>query len=121
MALNIPPTDWAGCLPPSGRAGCSLRDPFANKKSFFIREGALGGVWKKLFEHPARWLGGMSPAPRLPPDDRAGGAHFSNFSQLPPLFRILIFFKPFFKKNSKTLWATAQVRMYSAWACRQHD
>jgi hypothetical protein len=67
---------------------------------FLFREGALGGAWKIFFEGPARWLGGMSPAPHLPPVDRAGGTHFSNFSQPAPLFGILIFFKPFFKKNS---------------------
>jgi hypothetical protein len=67
---------------------CPGRDLFANKK---IREDALG-------EPPAHWLGGRSPAPRLPPNQRAGGAHFSKFSPPAPFFLIL-FFNPFFKKT----------------------
>jgi hypothetical protein len=59
-----------------------------------VCEEALGG-------HPARWVGGMSRAQRVPPVQRAGGTHFSKFSQLAPLFRILVFFNPFFEKNSR--------------------
>jgi hypothetical protein len=44
-------------------------------------------------------MGGRSPAPHLPPDQRAGGTHFSNLSHPAPLFRILFFLSLFLKKN----------------------
>jgi hypothetical protein len=37
-------------------------------------------------------MGGRSPAPCLPPVQRAGGTHFPNFSHLAPLFQILFFY-----------------------------
>jgi hypothetical protein len=41
----------------------------------------------------------MSPAPRLLPDQQAGGTYFSNCSQLAPLFQILISLNLFLKKT----------------------
>jgi hypothetical protein len=67
------------------------------RKVFFYEE-TLGRGLGNIFLPPARWMGGRSPAPRLPPVDWTGGTHFSNFSKPAPLFRIY-FFNPFFKKT----------------------
>jgi hypothetical protein len=53
-----------------------------------IHEEALGRGLGKILGPPACWMGGRSPAPRLPPVDRAGGTHFSKISKTTPLFRI---------------------------------
>jgi hypothetical protein len=73
---NILPFGWEGCPP---------RDLFA-KKLFAKRPSG---------DIPA---GGMSGAQSVPPVQRAGGTYFSKFSQLAPLFRILVFLNPFLKK-----------------------
>jgi hypothetical protein len=84
-----------GYLPPVGRARC-LRGLFAN---ILIREEALGRGLLIVLEPPARWMGRRSPAPRLPPDQRAGGTFFSKYSQPAPLFRIFLnlFLKKLFR------------------------
>jgi hypothetical protein len=69
---NILPFGWAGCPP---------RDLFAKKLS-------------------AKRPSGDIPPAGVPPVQRAGGTHFSKFSQLAPLFRILVFLNPFFEKTS---------------------
>jgi hypothetical protein len=61
-------------------------------REFLICEEALG-------EPPARWMGGRSPAPRLPSDQQAGGTYFSKCFQPAPLFRILFYFYLFLKKS----------------------
>jgi hypothetical protein len=71
-----------GCLPPDGRARC-LR--------FLVREEALGRGLAKILGPPARWMGGRSPALRLPPVDRAGGTHFSKISKTAPFFEFNFF------------------------------
>jgi hypothetical protein len=62
------------------------RDLFANKKFAKRPSGNLP---------PAGWAGGC-----LPPDQRAGGTHFSKCSPPAPLFPILLFYLFFFKKIS---------------------
>jgi hypothetical protein len=66
-------------------------------ETFLIREETLGRGLRKVLEPPARWMGGRSLAPRLPPVDRAGGTHFSKIS------KTALFFKFNFLSFSKKL------------------
>jgi hypothetical protein len=62
-----------------------------------LHEEALGRGLGKILGPPVRWMGGRSPATRLPPVDRTGGTHFSKISKTASFFEFN-FFKPFFKK-----------------------
>jgi hypothetical protein len=72
---------------------------FVNKKNFLfakrfsekflIREQALGRSMGKIFELHASWMGGRSPAPRLPPVDRAGGTHFLKIFKMVPCSNLI--------------------------------
>jgi hypothetical protein len=98
-----------GNLSPIGRAGCPSgldgRDAAAAasgtssriRKIFYSRRDPREGS-RKSFRTSRRWMGGRSPAPRLPLVDRAGGTHFSKTSKTAPLFRIY-FFNFFLKKT----------------------
>jgi hypothetical protein len=82
IITGAPPAHWPGGRP---ALGISSR---IRKVSSYSRRGPREGP-RNLF-----W----TPAPRLPPDQRAGGTYFPNFSHPTPLFRILIFLSPFLKK-----------------------
>jgi hypothetical protein len=71
-------------------------------------EEALGRGLGKIFVPPARWMGGMSPAPRLPPVDRAGGTYFSNIFKMVPLFKfnfLTLFLKKVFGRELCSLFS----------------
>jgi hypothetical protein len=76
------PAQWPGGRPASGTSS-------RIKKFSYSRRGP----WKFFLSLPPYgWAGGS-----FPPVQRAGGTHFSKFSQLAPLFRIF-FLIPFLEK-----------------------